>query len=85
MIGQWLGHYSGTNKGLILVDLEEHGGMYVGYLPGTDQLRIFNDWNEVGLSYAMSAYMRVDRSTIFDEETQTCRTALFDREGNRIT
>jgi hypothetical protein len=31
MIGQWLGQYSGTNNGLILVDLEEHGGMYVGY------------------------------------------------------
>jgi hypothetical protein len=31
MIGQWLGRYSGTNHGFILVDIEERGGMYAGY------------------------------------------------------
>lgn len=49
---------------------------FSGYLPASDELRIFRDWDETGLSYAMSAYMRVDRSTIFNEETQSCRSTL---------
>jgi hypothetical protein len=61
-----------------------HVKSFSGYLPGSNELRIFRDWDETGLSYAMSAYMRVDRSIVFDEETQTCRTTLFDREGNSI-
>jgi hypothetical protein len=54
-----------------------HVTSFSGYLPGSDELRIFRDWNEAELSHAMSTYMRVDRSKIFDEETQTCRTSLF--------
>jgi len=61
-----------------------HVKSFSGYLPGSSELRIFRDWDEAGLSYAMSAYMRVDRSIIFDEETQVCRTTLLDRKGNLI-
>lgn len=61
-----------------------HVRSFSGYLAGSEELRIFRDWNEVELSYAMSAYLRVDRSKIFDEETQTCRTTLLDHEGNLI-
>jgi hypothetical protein len=57
---------------------------FSGYLPGSSELRIFRDWDQTALGYAMSAYMRVDRSIIFDEETQTCRTSLVDQEGNLI-
>ncbi|MHC2623882.1 hypothetical protein ACVIW2_005914 [Bradyrhizobium huanghuaihaiense] len=53
-----------------------HVRSFSGCLPGSDELRIFRDWDEIGLSYAMSAYMRVDRSTIFDEETRSCRSTL---------
>jgi hypothetical protein len=49
---------------------------FSGYLPSSDELRIFRDWDETELSYAMSTYMRVDRSMIFDEETRVCRTTL---------
>jgi hypothetical protein len=67
------------------IQLEQlHVRSFSGYLPGSSELQIFRDWNETELSYAMSAYMRVDRSIIFDEETLTCRTSLFDKEGNPI-
>ncbi len=57
---------------------------YSGYLPGSRELRIFRDWDEAELSYAMATYIGVDRAAIFDHETQKCRTTLFDREGNLI-
>lgn len=57
---------------------------FSGYLPGSTELQIFQNWDEIGLSYAMSAYMGVDRSMILDEETQACRTSLVDQEGKLI-
>lgn len=54
-----------------------HVKSFSGYLPASDELRIFRDWDEAELSYAMSAYMRVDRSMIFDEEAHACRTTLL--------
>jgi hypothetical protein len=57
---------------------------FSGYLPNSEEFRIFRDWNEVELSFAMSTYMRVDRSTIFDEVSQTCRTTLFDSDGTLL-
>lgn len=56
-----------------------HVRSFSGYLPGSSELRIFRNWDQAELSYAMAGYMRVDRSLIFDEETQTCRTTLFDQ------
>jgi hypothetical protein len=53
-----------------------HVKSFSGYLPASDELRIFRDWDEAELGHAMSAYMRVDRSMIFDEETRACRTTL---------
>jgi hypothetical protein len=61
-----------------------HVRSFSGYLPGRSELRIFRDWDETEFSRAMSAYMRVDRSIIFDEETQACRTTLVDQDGNLI-
>jgi hypothetical protein len=61
-----------------------HVRSFSGYVPGTDELQIFRGWNEVEFSYAMAAYLGVDRSLIFDEETQKCGTTLFDHEGNLI-
>ncbi|WP_338830243.1 hypothetical protein [Bradyrhizobium sp. 27S5] len=61
-----------------------HVRSFSGCLPGSSELRIFRDWNQTELSYAMSAYMHVDRSILFDEETQTCRTTLFDQDGNLV-
>jgi hypothetical protein len=53
-----------------------HVKSFSGYLPASDELRVFRDWDEAELGHAMSAYMRVDRSMIFDEETRACRTTL---------
>jgi hypothetical protein len=49
---------------------------FSGYLPASNELRIFSDWNEIDFGYAMAAYMGADRSEIFDEESQTCKTTL---------
>ncbi|WP_143029799.1 hypothetical protein [Bradyrhizobium brasilense] len=68
------------NEERIQVD-QLHVKSFSGYLPAGDELRIFRDWNEAELSYAMSAYMRIDRSMIFDEETQACRTTLLSRRN----
>ncbi|WP_445215444.1 hypothetical protein ACKWRH_23475 [Bradyrhizobium sp. Pa8] len=58
-----------------------HVKSFSGYLPGTGELRIFDEWDETALSYAMSAYMGIERSMIFDEESRVCRTSLIDQEG----
>ncbi|QIO33209.1 hypothetical protein [Bradyrhizobium sp. 1(2017)] len=57
---------------------------FSGYLPGSNELQIFRDWNETELSYAMSGYMAVDRSIVFDEAAQVCRTSLIDQQGKLI-
>lgn len=62
-----------------------HVRSFSGYLPGSNELQIFRDWNETELSYAMSGYMGVDRSIVFDEEAQVCRTTLVDEQGKLIT
>jgi hypothetical protein len=61
-----------------------HVKSFSGYLPGSSELQIFRDWDDAELSHAMSTYMQVDRSIIFDEETQLCRTTLINQEGNLI-
>ena len=78
-------HFYLTSENDESIQVEQlHVRSFSGYLPGSSELRIFRDWDETELSRAMSAYMRVDRSIIFDEETQTCRTSLVDQEGNLI-
>jgi hypothetical protein len=78
-------HFYLTFENEASIQLEQlHVRSFSGYLPGSRELQIFRDWNEDELSYALSAYMGMDRSEIFDEETQTCRTALFDLIG-RLT
>jgi hypothetical protein len=78
-------HFYLTSENEESIQAEQlHVRSFSGYLPGSSELRIFRDWDETVLSYAMSAYMRIDRSIVFDEETQTCRTTLFDQEGNVI-
>lgn len=70
-------HFYLTAEDQDTIQIEQlHVRSFSGYLPGSDELRIFRDWDETGLSYAMSAYMRVDRSMIFNEETQSCRSTL---------
>jgi hypothetical protein len=78
-------HFYLTSENDESIQVEQlHVSSFSGYLPGSSELRIFRDWDETELSRAMSAYMRVDRSIIFDEETQTCRTSLVDQEGSLI-
>jgi len=70
-------HFYLTFENETEVRLEQlHVRSFSGHLPNSVELRIFRDWNEVELSYAMSGYMRVDRSMIFDEETQLCGTTI---------
>jgi hypothetical protein len=70
-------HFYLTFENEDVIQVEQlHVKSFSGLLPGSDELRIFRDWNEAELSHAMSAYMRVDLSMIFDDETQTCRTTL---------
>jgi hypothetical protein len=70
-------HFYLTFENEDVIQVEQlHVKSFSGLLPGSDELRIFRDWDEAELSHAMSAYMRVDRSKIFDEESQTCRTTL---------
>jgi hypothetical protein len=53
-----------------------HVESYSGLIPGSDESRIFREWDEEEFSYALAAYARRDRSDVFDEETRTCKTTL---------
>jgi len=39
-----------------------HVRSFSGYLPNSQELQIFREWDDIELSYAMAAYMHVDRS-----------------------
>ncbi|MEI2300520.1 hypothetical protein [Ensifer sp. MJa1] len=49
---------------------------FSGFIPGTDEVQIFKDWNEEQFSYALEAYTRTPRSEIYDAESGQCRTTL---------
>ncbi|WP_141245909.1 hypothetical protein [Mesorhizobium sp. WSM3862] len=53
-----------------------------GFLPGTEEVRIFRDWNDEEFSYALANALRTTRSALLDEATGRCGTTLFDKEGN---
>ncbi|MER9402082.1 hypothetical protein NKI46_28705 [Mesorhizobium sp. M0615] len=53
-----------------------------GFLPGTQEVRIFRDWNDEEFSYALAQALGTERSALFDEATGRCGTTLFDKQGN---
>lgn len=58
---------------------------YSGLIPGTEELRIFKDWNEEEFSFALAAYTRCKRSEVFDPETRMCKTTLVDNNGRLLS
>lgn len=54
---------------------------FSGYLPNSQELRIFRDWDEYELSFAMANYMRLDQAVLFDSDTGFCITTLVDESG----
>jgi hypothetical protein len=55
-----------------------------GFLPGTQEVRIFREWDHEKFSYALAHILDIERSALFDEATGRCGTTLVDEQGNLI-
>lgn len=53
-----------------------------GFLPGTEQVRVFREWHEDELSYVLAHTFRMNHSEWFDDETGMCRTTLLNEVGS---
>lgn len=70
-------HFYITSENDEFMQVEQmHVESYSGLIPGSDELRIFKEWDEEALSYALAAYTRCNRSAVFDEGTKTCKSTL---------
>jgi hypothetical protein len=53
-----------------------HVTSYVGYIPGTRELRTFEEWNELLLKQYFQMYLGLEPEAFWDDTTQQCKTSL---------